>query len=155
MVRWRYVISNCSETLPTYEPGLWEVKHLSNVNWQRLQMPLSHQLLTMQKNERERRLLCIRLEILTGVDSPADERALRMEYQVDMLQQGLMGTQSQRHDPRRFGGWRGFNLGRWRRAFMRRYGLVFSTVGRSYRRSVNEWSVSRARRLPLRPRHRA
>ena len=35
------------------------------------------------------RLLCIRKEISLGADSPAEDSALRMEYQVEQLKQGF------------------------------------------------------------------
>jgi len=35
------------------------------------------------------RLVCIRAEILAGCDSPQEDKALRMEYQVKLLQKGL------------------------------------------------------------------
>lgn len=41
------------------------------------------------ENIRQLRLLCIRSEILVGLDTPEEDRALRMEYQVEQLQQGL------------------------------------------------------------------
>jgi exonuclease SbcC len=40
------------------------------------------------------RLLCIRLEVLTGNESPAEDQELRMTYQVNRLTEGMMGTSS-------------------------------------------------------------
>ncbi|MDQ7015068.1 MAG: DUF349 domain-containing protein [Gammaproteobacteria bacterium] len=37
----------------------------------------------------QRQQLCIQLEILLGVDSPTEDQALRMQYQVNRLSQGL------------------------------------------------------------------
>lgn len=39
--------------------------------------------------ERQRRLLCIKLEILKGKDSPAEDKDLRMNYQLEHLQKGI------------------------------------------------------------------
>ncbi|VUD58581.1 hypothetical protein TDB9533_02458 [Thalassocella blandensis] len=44
-------------------------------------------------NEKALRLLCIRAEILADVESPAEDKADRMAYQVELLQQG-MGQQA-------------------------------------------------------------
>ena len=38
------------------------------------------------------RMLCIRLEVLTGTESPAEDQELRMTYQVNRLSAGMMGT---------------------------------------------------------------
>lgn len=40
-------------------------------------------------NEKSLRTLCIRMEILKDKASPAEDQALRMEYQVERLQQGI------------------------------------------------------------------
>jgi len=42
-----------------------------------------------QKTDRARRMLCIQAEILTETETPAEDRSLRMEYQLEALQQGL------------------------------------------------------------------
>ena len=47
----------------------------------------------LEQTEAELRQLCIRLEILLGHDSPEQDQALRMEYQMDRLQKAL----EQRH----------------------------------------------------------
>jgi exonuclease SbcC len=39
----------------------------------------------------ERRLLCIRLEIATGQDSPAEDRSLRTRYQLEQMNQSGLG----------------------------------------------------------------
>ncbi len=47
-----------------------------------------------QQAERERRLICIELETLFNQDSPAEDKALRMEYQLQLLQsRGLHANQ--------------------------------------------------------------
>lgn len=43
----------------------------------------------LSANETALALLCIRAEILAGVDSPESDKAARMAYQVQMLQQGM------------------------------------------------------------------
>ena len=45
-------------------------------------------------NEHKLRLLCIRLEVLTETESPAEDQELRMTYQVNRLSEGMMGTRS-------------------------------------------------------------
>ena len=42
-----------------------------------------------QANETALRLICIRMEIFAGKESPGSDQALRMNYQVERLQQGL------------------------------------------------------------------
>lgn len=42
--------------------------------------------------EKQRRMLCIRGEILMEKETPADDKALRMEYQLQNLQQGIGGA---------------------------------------------------------------
>ena len=42
----------------------------------------------------ERRMLCIRLEIALGVESPAEDRALRMQYQLEQMNKSGLGQQS-------------------------------------------------------------
>jgi len=41
------------------------------------------------KTEKARRLACIQMEILSGKETPAEDRALRMEIQLAQLQQGM------------------------------------------------------------------
>ncbi len=43
-------------------------------------------------NEKALRILCIRAEILAEKETPESDKALRMEYQVNMLRQGLGGN---------------------------------------------------------------
>jgi len=43
----------------------------------------------VQENARQLRLLCIRAEIFADKKTPEEDRQLRMEYQVNLLQQGL------------------------------------------------------------------
>ncbi|GGK76445.1 DUF349 domain-containing protein [Amphritea balenae] len=43
----------------------------------------------LQETEQSLRQLCIRLEIMLGHDSPEQDQALRMEYQMDRLQKAL------------------------------------------------------------------
>ncbi|MBX2859504.1 MAG: DUF349 domain-containing protein [Cellvibrionaceae bacterium] len=50
-----------------------------------------------EQSEKQLRLLCIRKEIALGVDSPEEDKALRMTYQVEQLKQGF-GSKSQQHD---------------------------------------------------------
>ncbi len=45
-----------------------------------------------QKNEAARRLLCIELEILCDRETPAEDKAMRMQHQLDKLQQGLQSS---------------------------------------------------------------
>lgn len=47
-----------------------------------------------ERNERSARLLAIQAEIAAGLESPESERALRMEYQMERLSEGLTGGQS-------------------------------------------------------------
>jgi len=42
----------------------------------------------------ERRMLCIQLEIAMGVESPAEDRALRMQYQLDQMNKSGLGQQT-------------------------------------------------------------
>lgn len=44
------------------------------------------------ENEKSLRILCIRSEILAEKETPESDKALRMEYQVNMLRQGLGAT---------------------------------------------------------------
>ena len=46
-------------------------------------------------DENQRRLLCIRAEILAGLDSPAEDHSLRMDYQVKQLAKGFGQAQHQ------------------------------------------------------------
>ena len=39
-------------------------------------------------------MLCIQLEIAMGVDSPAEDRALRMQYQLDQMNKSGLGQQA-------------------------------------------------------------
>ena len=39
----------------------------------------------------ERRMLCIRLEILMDIESPPEDRALRMQYQLQQMNQSGLG----------------------------------------------------------------
>ena len=41
------------------------------------------------ENEKKRRLLCIQMEIMTGKETPSEDKAMRMEYQLAHLQQGM------------------------------------------------------------------
>ncbi|MFT5502819.1 MAG: exonuclease SbcC [Gammaproteobacteria bacterium] len=41
----------------------------------------------------ERRMLCIRLEILMDIESPSEDRALRMKYQLQQMNQSGLGQQ--------------------------------------------------------------
>ncbi len=41
----------------------------------------------------ERRMLCIQLEIIKGVDSPVEDKALRMQYQLDQMNSTGLGQQ--------------------------------------------------------------
>jgi DNA repair protein SbcC/Rad50 len=41
----------------------------------------------------ERRMLCIRLEILKDIESPAEDKALRMKYQLEQMNQSGLGQQ--------------------------------------------------------------
>ena len=45
----------------------------------------------LDDNLKTLRLLCVRLEVLTGKDSPAEDQELRMRYQVNRLSEGMMG----------------------------------------------------------------
>jgi len=47
----------------------------------------------LQEAEKQLRLLCIRLEILAGVSSPAEDQTLRMEYQLNHLTKALQQRQ--------------------------------------------------------------
>jgi len=42
----------------------------------------------------QRRLLCIQLEIIKGVESPAEAKSLRMQYQLDQMNERGLGQQS-------------------------------------------------------------
>ena len=42
----------------------------------------------------ERRMLCIQLEIAMGVESPAEDKALRMQYQLEQMKASGLGQQS-------------------------------------------------------------
>jgi hypothetical protein len=42
----------------------------------------------------KRRLLCIQLEIALGVDSPAEDKALRMQYQLEQMKESGLGQQA-------------------------------------------------------------
>ncbi len=48
-----------------------------------------NQQIDTKENEKTLRLLCIKKEIALGKESPAEDKALRMEYQVAQLQQGF------------------------------------------------------------------
>ncbi len=52
-----------------------------------------------QANEKLRRDLLIRMEVAAGVDTPADDKARRMQYQLEHLQQGMTsaGMDDARH----------------------------------------------------------
>jgi len=76
-----------NETTATL-PKSWEKKIL-----RRKKAALSHIEKSTQfefsESEQERRLICIKLEILTAKDTPQEDKQLRMEYQLENLQQGL------------------------------------------------------------------
>ena len=42
-----------------------------------------------EKNNDQRRLICIELEILCDRETPAEDKSRRMQYQLDQLQKGL------------------------------------------------------------------
>ncbi len=42
----------------------------------------------------ERRMLCIQLEIAVGVESPAEDKALRMQYQLEQMRKSGLGQQA-------------------------------------------------------------
>lgn len=44
---------------------------------------------TVRESATNLRILCIKAEVANGIDSPESEKALRMEYQVEQLQQGF------------------------------------------------------------------
>ncbi len=48
------------------------------------------------ENAQQLRLLCIRAEILSGQETPSEDKTLRMEYQMKQLQQGLGQGQGDR-----------------------------------------------------------
>ena len=52
---------------------------------------MEHPVDAQQQNNNEQTLktLCIRAEILTNQETPAEDKALRMQYQVSRLQQGF------------------------------------------------------------------
>ncbi|MDX1589509.1 MAG: DUF349 domain-containing protein [Oleiphilaceae bacterium] len=59
------------------------------------QAPLPAQQITDQSERNEQaRAYCVRLEILTGADSPGEDRSLRMAMQVSRLNDSLQGQQS-------------------------------------------------------------
>lgn len=88
------VINNSEE-----QDALDEVKAAirENQNWPAGTQPLIEQRLNnaeirhidIKENEKTLRLLCIRKEISRGKGSPAEDNALRMEYQVAQLQQSF------------------------------------------------------------------
>ena len=41
----------------------------------------------------QRRMLCIQLEISKGVESPGEDKALRMQYQLEQMSQSGLGQQ--------------------------------------------------------------
>lgn len=41
----------------------------------------------------QRKMLCIRLEILQGIESPANDKAIRMQYQLDQMNKSGLGQQ--------------------------------------------------------------
>lgn len=45
-----------------------------------------------KNNEATRRLLCIELEILCDVETPREDKTLRMQYQLEQLQKGLQSS---------------------------------------------------------------
>lgn len=45
-----------------------------------------------ESNETRRRLLCIELEILCDKETPQEDKAIRMQYQLEQLQQGLQSS---------------------------------------------------------------
>ena len=45
----------------------------------------------------ERRMLCIQLEIAMGVESPTEDKALRMQYQLEQMKKSGLGQQSENH----------------------------------------------------------
>ena len=47
-----------------------------------------------ESNTQKRRLLCIELEILRDKETPAEDKALRMQYQLERLQQGLQSSEA-------------------------------------------------------------
>jgi DNA repair protein SbcC/Rad50 len=42
----------------------------------------------------QRRMLCIQLEIITGTESPAEDKALRMQYQLEQMNKSGLGRQA-------------------------------------------------------------
>ena len=49
---------------------------------------------TRKENEQALRLLCIQLETTLGAETPKEDQALRMEYQVNRLKEGMTGSAS-------------------------------------------------------------
>ena len=45
-----------------------------------------------ETNTNTRRLLCIELEILCDKETPQEDKAMRMQYQLDQLQKGLQSS---------------------------------------------------------------
>jgi len=44
------------------------------------------------KTESARRDLLIRMEVIAGIDTPSEDKALRMQFQLANLQQGMTGS---------------------------------------------------------------
>lgn len=58
----------------------------------RLENALPHKPADLAENERALRVVCIKAEVANNLESPEEDRALRMEYQVNQLQKGLGGA---------------------------------------------------------------
>jgi hypothetical protein len=61
---------------------------------------MEHPVDAQQQNNNEQTLktLCIRAEIISNQETPAEDKALRMQYQVSRLQQGF-GQTTSANDP--------------------------------------------------------
>ena len=80
------LMQTLSETISNAQK--WPNAVLSNLQ-SRLDASDSYSLESQAENLRKLRLLCVRSEISNDIETPAEDKSIRMEFQVEQLQRGL------------------------------------------------------------------
>jgi hypothetical protein len=75
----------------------WESIELANAEYSRrieARRDLARSAIDREEIGAKRRMLCIQLEIALGVESPAEDKALRMQYQLQQMKESGLGQQA-------------------------------------------------------------
>ncbi|WP_370978023.1 DUF349 domain-containing protein [Agaribacterium sp. ZY112] len=85
-------LSQDSSALDAIKQQLSEEQNLPKSSQKSLQKWLNNSDLNQDSSDKALRLLCIQAEVLAGIDSPEEDKSLRMEFQMQQLQQGSRGA---------------------------------------------------------------